>query len=161
MAVKPLLLEPAIIIVDNDPECAAYISDIVTAVLGVKATIFTDKPPALEWCAGHPVHVDLVITREGDHIFNGFKLLKELDKNFMRPVYAILLLNPRGNDSSAESWFYQLDKVFTTIKPLKALRYPYLMHKLGTALDDAFSWFKPDMQSGKRTQENKNQMDEK
>jgi predicted nuclease of restriction endonuclease-like (RecB) superfamily len=52
MAARPLLLEPAIIIVDNDPGCAAYISNIVSAVLGVRATIFSEKNQALDWCEG-------------------------------------------------------------------------------------------------------------
>lgn len=150
------LLEPAIVIVDNNPEYIAYLSEIVMAVLGVKATIFTDKRPALKWCATHPVHVDLVITRESDIRFNGFKLLKELDEIFLRPVYAILLINPRGNDYSAESWFYQLDKVFKTIVPLKSLCYPYSMHTIGTTLDSAFSWYKPIPQNEKIDKENKN-----
>jgi hypothetical protein len=155
MAVRPHVLEPAIIVIDNDPDCITYINDIVFAVLGKRATIFTDKRLTLDWCARHPVHVDLIITREGDNHFNGFKLLKELDGIFLRPVFAIFLLHPSGNEHSAETWYYQLDKVFKTIIPLKALRFPYRLSKLGTALNDAFSWYKPEMRCSKIIDNNK------
>jgi hypothetical protein len=154
MEARRLFLEPAIIVVDNDPDCIVYINDIVLSVLGVNVTIFKDKNHALEWCAVNPVHVDLVIIREGDIHFNGFKLLKELDGIFLRPVFAVFLLNPSGNEASAECWFYQLDKVFKTIIPFKAIRYPYRLSKLGSALNDAFSWYKADMHFNKITGKN-------
>jgi hypothetical protein len=161
MNTKPCFPHPDVIIVDNDPTYVDYITNIVTDVLGVTAATFTEKRSALEWCAGHPVHTDLVITREGEEPFNGFKLLRQLDEIFLRPVYAILLINPRGNDYSAECWFDQLDKVFKTIKPLKAICWPYRKYKLGTALDKAFPWYKPDMQCAKMTEENKSREGEK
>lgn len=145
MAAGQTLLEPAIIVIDNDPDFAAYINDIVFSVLGVNATIFEDKIQVLDWCAEHPVHVDMVIVREGDIHFNGFKLLKELDGIFLRPVLAVFLLNPSVNEASAEAWFCGLDKVFKTLIPFKAVYYPYRLSKLGTALNDAFSWYRPEM----------------
>jgi hypothetical protein len=156
---NPSLPEPAILIVDNNPDAVLYLDEIVTTVLGVHATTFTDAQLAIAWCAAHPAHADLVITGEGDDHFNGFKLLKELDELFLRPVYAILLLNPRGNDLSAETWFYQLDKVFTTLQPLKALRFPYRMHELGTTLDRAFPWYTPAMRCGQTTGKSENRRD--
>jgi hypothetical protein len=161
MAAKSLLLEPAIIILDNNPDCAARINNVVFAVLGVKATIFTDKDPVLRWCAEHPVHADMVIAWEGDIHFNGFKLLKELDGIFLRPVFAVFLFNPSVNEASTEAWFYSLDKVFKTIIPFKAIRYPYRLSKLGTALNDAFSWYKPDTGSSVTIAGNRNQKDDK
>lgn len=159
MADKSHLLEPAILIVDNDDDYATYINDIVFSVLGIDATIFPEKSSAIEWCASHPVHVDLVITREGDDDFNGFKVLKELDGIFLRPVFAVFLLSPSGNETSAEAWFSQLDNVFKTIIPFKAIRFPYRLSKLGMALNDAFPWYKSDCQGGGVTQEKKNQAD--
>jgi hypothetical protein len=153
MAARLHLLEPTIIILDNDPGCAENVDNIVFAVLGVRATIFSDKNQAIEWCACHPVRVDLVIAWEGDIHFNGFKLLKELDRIFLKPVYAIFLLNQSGNEASAETWFYQLDKVFKTITPFKAIRFPYRLSKLGTALTDAFPWRKPEMQCSERIEQ--------
>jgi hypothetical protein len=143
-------LEPAILIVDSNPDAVLYLDEIVTIVLGVHATTFTDAQLAIAWCVEHPVHPDLVISGEGDQDFNGFLLLKKLDELFLRPVYAVLLLNPRENDYSAETWFYQLDKVFAAIQPFKAIRFPYLMHELGTALDRAFPWYAPAARSGQK-----------
>jgi hypothetical protein len=155
MTDKSHLLEPAIIIVDSDSVFAAYINEIVFSVLGLSATIFKYKIQAHDWCTAHPVHVDMVIAWEGDSRFNGFKLFKEPDGIFLRPVLAVLLLNPSENEASAAAWFCGLDKAFKTMIPFKAIRYPYRLSKLGTVLNDAFSWYKPEMRCSKIIDNNK------
>lgn len=134
-------LIPSVLIADSDPDHAMGLNDIVTDVLGISAATFTDSRLALAWCAGHPIHTDLVITRENMQPLNGFKMLKEMDAIFFRPVYAILLICPGTNEADAQAWFYQLDKVFSMIKPLKALCPPYFKYEIGTALNRAFPWY--------------------
>jgi hypothetical protein len=51
---------------------------------------------------------------------------------------AIIVIDNDPDFASAEAWFYGLDKVFKTLIPYKAVRYPYRLSKLGTALATRF-----------------------
>jgi hypothetical protein len=133
-------LEPVIIIVHNDPENVVDLDEIVMKALNVCATCFIDSSLAFEWCVKHPAHADLIITRESMPELSGFRLLKSLDSVLFRPVYSIFLLEPSDNDEHAQEWFQGLDKVFSMVRTLRAVRYPYLMHNLGMALHEAFPW---------------------
>lgn len=140
MASRSPSLEPTIIIVHSDPERAVILDEMVMIALDVCATLFIDPRPALEWFAAHPARADLVIVKEGMRELSGFKLLRALDAILLRPVYSIFLLEPGINDAHAQEWFYGLDKVFTMVQPLRAVRYPYLMHNFAMALHEAFPW---------------------
>jgi hypothetical protein len=133
-------LEPTIIIVHSDPEHVVYLDEIVMTALDVCATCFIDSRLAFEWCIAHPARADLVITKEAMPELSGFKLLKAMDAVLLRPVYSIFLLEPGINDAHAQEWFYGLDKVFSMVRPLRAVRYPYLMHNFAMALQEAFPW---------------------
>lgn len=140
MASRSPSLEPAVIIVHSDPERAVILDEMVMIALDVCATCFIDSPLALEWFAAHPARADLVIVKEGMRELSGFKLLKALDAILLRPLYSIFLLEPGINDAHAQEWFYSLDKVFSMVRPLRAVRYPYLMHNFAMALHEAFPW---------------------
>ncbi len=156
MTSGPHSLEPDVIIVENDPGCAAHVRDIVLTALSVEPAIYSDTVSAFESCLEHPAYIDLIITREGDGDFSGFKLLKQLDAIFLRPVFAILLLNPGQNEASAETWFAQLDKAFETIIPFKTIRFPYRLSELGTALNKAFPWRQPEVRFCRITEDHTN-----
>ena len=133
-------LEPTIIIVHSDPEHVVYLDEIVMTALDVCATCFIDSRLAFEWCIAHPARADLVITKEAKPELSGFKLLKAMDAVLLRPVYSKFLLEPGINDAHAQEWFCGLDKVFSMVRPLRAVRYPYLMHNFAMALQEAFPW---------------------
>jgi hypothetical protein len=140
MASRSPSLEPTVIIVHSDPEYVVYLDEIVMTALDVCGTCFIDSRLALEWFTTHPARADLVIAKEGMPQLSGFKLLKALDAVLLRPVYSIFLLEPTMNDAHAQEWFYGLDKVFSMVRPLRAVRYPYLMHNFAMALHEAFPW---------------------
>lgn len=153
MASRSPSLEPAVIIVHNDPERAEILDEMVMIVLDVCATCFIDSRRALEWFVTHPACTDLIIVKESMSGLSGFKLLKSLDSVLVRPVYSIFLLDPGINDAHAQEWFYGLDKVFKTVRPLRAVRHPYLMHNFAMALHEAF----PRHVAQKNQQQNHNQ----
>ncbi len=140
MASRSPSLEPAVIIVHSDPERAVILDEMVMIALDVCATLFIDPRLALEWFAAHPARADLIIVKESMPDLSGFKLLKALDTVLLRPVYSIFLLEPGINDAHAQEWFYGLEKVFSMVRPLRAVRYPYLMHNFAMALHEAFPW---------------------
>jgi len=133
-------LEPTIIIVHSDPERVIYLDEIVMTALDVCATGFIDSSLALEWFAAHPARADLIIVKEGMPQLSGFKLLKALDAVLLRPVYSIFLIDHSVNEAHAQEWYYGLDRVFSMVRPLRAVRYPYLMHSIAMALHEAFPW---------------------
>jgi hypothetical protein len=140
MASRSPSLKPTIIIVHSDPEYVVYLDEIVMAALDVCGTCFIDSRLALEWFTTHPARADLVITKEAMPELSGFKFLKALDAVLLRPIYSIFLLEPGINDSHAQEWFYGLHKIFSMVRPLRAVRYPYLMHNFAMALHEAFPW---------------------
>jgi hypothetical protein len=140
MASKSPSLEPTIIIVHSDPEKVAYLDEIVFKTLDVCGTCFIDSRLAHEWCIAHPAAADLIIVKETMPEWSGVRLLKSLDAIIVRPVYSIFLIDHSVNEAHAQEWYYGLDRVFSMVRPLRAVRYPYLMHSIAMALHEAFPW---------------------
>ncbi len=63
---EPHSAEPIVLLADNDPGIAAQVAKMVQDIAGAPPKIFTNENNALDWCARHPIHADLVIARESE-----------------------------------------------------------------------------------------------
>ncbi|MBN1128184.1 MAG: hypothetical protein JXA71_04325 [Chitinispirillaceae bacterium] len=133
-------ITPEVAIVHDQPCLLKYLAEIVSSVLALRPRVFSGSIAALDWFYQCPATVDLVIVREQLPDFDGFHLLKGLDATTPRPVHAIFLIEDKPTAADAENWFYDLDKTFSQILPLKAVRYPWFKHHIATALVEEFPW---------------------